>query len=73
MSEEGEKAIRILQFSGKKDDWLMWADKFLAKATIRGYDDILNGKLLATGASDEEGQLSKDKIKANEVNKKAYD
>lgn len=75
MSEEGEKAIRILQFSGKKDDWLMWADKFMAKATIRGYDDILNGKLLATGELDEDGttkKLSAGEVKANELNKKAY-
>ena len=38
---ESEKAIRILQLSGKNEDWLMWADKFIARATIRGYDKSL--------------------------------
>ena len=75
MAEDGEKAIRILQFNGKKEDWLMWADKFLAKATIRGYDEVLEGKLLATGELEEDGtirKLSKSEEKANDLNKKAY-
>ena len=39
MTEDREKATRILQFSGKKEDWLMWTDKLLTKATIKGYDE----------------------------------
>ena len=75
MTGDGEKAIRILQFNGKKEDWLKWADKFLAKATIKGYDEVLEGKLLATGELEEDGtirKLSKSEEKANELNKKAY-
>ena len=77
MSEDCERAIRILQFSGKKEDWIMWTDKFLARATIRGYDEILMGTLLATGESsvDEDGNsknLSKEEKHANGLNKKAY-
>ena len=62
MSDDGEKSIRILQFSGKSEDWLMQADKFMARATIRGYDEILMGSVLATGVQDENGdpkELSK--------------
>ena len=75
MTEDEEKAIRIIQFNGKKEDWFMWADKFLAKATIRGYDKVLEGKLLATGELEEDGtirKLSKSEEKANDLNKKAY-
>ena len=38
-----EKSIRILIFSGKKKDWNMWSEKFLAKASMRGFDGILDG------------------------------
>ena len=37
-----EKTIRVLTFSGKTQDWNMWAEKFLAKASIRCYDAILD-------------------------------
>ena len=57
MTEVGDKAISILQFNGKKGYWLMWTDKFLAKANIRGCDEVLEGKLLATGELDEDGAL----------------
>ena len=75
MIEDGEKAIRILQFNHKKKDCLMWADKFLAKTTMAGYDEVLEGKLLATGELEEDGtimKLSKSEKKANDLNKKAY-
>ena len=76
MTGDGEKAIHILQFSGKKDDWLMWADKFLVRATIKGYNEILLGTILATGESsvNEEGdpnELSRAEKHANNLNKKA--
>ena len=41
-----EKAIRILTFSGKKDDWMMWSDKFMAKAMMKGYDEVLGGTII---------------------------
>ena len=55
MADNGEKAIRFLQFSGNNEDWLMWADKFMARASIRGYEEILVGSVLATGEQDETG------------------
>ena len=75
MTEDGEKAIITLQFSGKKEDWLMWADKFLAKAIIGGYDKVLEGKLFATGELEDDGTMKKltnNEKKANDLNKKAY-
>ena len=32
MKENDEKTIKILQFSGKEEDWRMWSAKFMAKA-----------------------------------------
>jgi hypothetical protein len=37
--------IRVLNFSGKKDDWPTWSEKFLAKAKRSGMKDFLLGKV----------------------------
>ena len=55
----------------------MWADKLLARATIKEYDEILLGTILTTGESsvNKEGNpndLSKAEKHANNLNKKAY-
>ena len=34
-----------MTFDGKKENWSMWSEKILAKATLKGYEDILNGKI----------------------------
>ena len=46
MSSESEKAIRVLPFSGKKQDWNMWSKKFLARAKKLGYREILKAENL---------------------------
>ena len=37
------KAIRIIAFSGKQEDWQKWKRQFTAVATGRGYKAILYG------------------------------
>ena len=32
-----ERAIRIIEFSGKQSDWDGWSEKFLAKAEMKRY------------------------------------
>ena len=59
MPDDGERAKRFQQFSGKKEDWIMWADKFLARATIREYDGNFKN-------------LSKEEKHANSLHKKTY-
>ena len=44
MSADSERAIRVLPFSGKKEEWNMWSKKFLARAKKLGYRDILTGE-----------------------------
>ena len=36
-----EKAVRVITFSGKKNDWRQWSKKFLAVAEKREYRAIL--------------------------------
>ena len=40
-----DKAIRTVAFSGKKTDWIVWSEKFLAQASLKGYKDVLVGKV----------------------------
>ncbi len=46
-------AIRLLNFSGKTDEWPRWSEKFLAKAKRSGIKDVLLGKLEIPKTSDE--------------------
>lgn len=39
----GESAIRVIVFSGKIKDWLVWSEKFMARAVQKGYNGILTG------------------------------
>ena len=53
-----EKSIRIISFSGKRNDWRVWSRKFLAVAEKRGYKKVLTGTTTITSSStDEEKQL----------------
>ena len=52
MSDEKERTIRILPFSGKKEHWAVWGEKFLARAKRKGYKGILLGKHKAPRDSD---------------------
>jgi len=47
MSEmgQGEGTIKVIPFSGNKRDWPIWSEKFLAKGDVKGYKDILLGKI----------------------------
>jgi hypothetical protein len=38
-------AIWVLNFSGRKEEWPSWSEKFLAKAERSGIKDILLGKV----------------------------
>ena len=42
MSETGDKkTIRVISFSGKKSEWPIWEEKFLARAARKKYKDVL--------------------------------
>ena len=70
MSDQDEKAIRVLNFSGKQDDWDMWSRKFLAMAYRKKYQGVLTGK---TPIPKESAILTtKDETKAAEANTRAH-
>jgi hypothetical protein len=46
-------AIRVLSFSGRKDEWPIWSKKFLANSKRSGVnDDVLLGKVLIPKSSE---------------------
>jgi hypothetical protein len=45
-------AIQVLSFSGSKDDWPTWSEKFLAKAKRSGIKDVLLEKVLIPKTSE---------------------
>jgi hypothetical protein len=40
----GETSIKVILFSGKKDEWDNWKEFFLIKASMKGYEEILTGE-----------------------------
>ena len=37
----GEKSLRIIEFSGKKDDWKVWSQKWLARASKKRHKFVV--------------------------------
>jgi hypothetical protein len=66
-----ETSIKVVTFSGKKKDWLMWEEKFLARASHRGYKHILTDKGIKIPKLEETG-LTLEKEKVRKLNEKAY-
>jgi gag-polypeptide of LTR copia-type/Zinc knuckle len=68
-------AIRVLNFTGKKEEWSSWSEKFLAKARRSGIKDILLGKLTIPKTNDEineETDEGKTMMKILDLNELAY-
>src|SRR6056300_127745 len=43
MQKAEDKAIRVITFSGKQEEWSVWEAKFLAKANRKGFKKVLLG------------------------------
>jgi hypothetical protein len=41
LKDDGFDGIKIIPFSGKKGDWPVWSEKFLARTRRRGYCNVL--------------------------------
>ena len=46
-----EKAIRVISFSGKRNDWRQWSRKFLVVAKKRKYKQVLTVNIVLTSSS----------------------
>ena len=68
-------AIRVLNFTGKKEEWSTWSEKFLAKARRSGIKDVLLGKVSIPKTNEEinektdEGKIM---MKIFDLNELAY-
>jgi hypothetical protein len=70
-----QSAIRVLTFSGLKEDWSIWSERFLAKAKRHGYKDVLLGKQEIPKSDetfDERTAEGRAKSKIVELNELAY-
>ena len=68
-------AIRVLNFSGKKDDWASWSEKFLAKAKRSGIKDVLLGRVQIPKTLDfvdEKTEEGKKQLKIIDLNELAF-
>ena len=43
-----DKAIRVLNFSGKQNDWVMWEAKYKARARMKGWLQVLLGQVASS-------------------------
>jgi hypothetical protein len=71
----GETSIRVVIFSGKRDDWESWKEKFAVKAAVRGYEDILEGTVQVPETHNPDGTkktLTADQTAIVEANKKGF-
>lgn len=68
--EDDSKGLNALKFSGKKEDFVQWQQRFLAYAYFKDFKDVLQGKskLIVAAAGN---VLTPDEVKSNQVFLKA--
>ena len=73
MSDESgkEMSLRYIPFKGKKEEWDMWSQKFLAKARKKGYKELLTGKLKMKEQDDVDYEEEEEK-RIEKLNEEAY-
>lgn len=75
MVEHEESSIRVIMFTGKKQDWSAWEERFLAKARRKGFKNLLLGKETIPNSSvliDESTEPGKVQKKILDLNDMAY-
>ena len=72
-----EKTIKVIEFSGKKKDWDFWEEKFIARASRRGYKEVLTCKPTEipkdSEVLDPTKAADKEKIKKKKLNSLAFE
>ena len=53
VNQDELKAIKVLKFAGKENEWDHWSEKFIALARARGFAGILLGTEQAPNADKE--------------------
>ena len=52
VNQDELKAIKVLKFAGKENEWEHWSEKFVALARARGFAGILLGTEQAPNADE---------------------
>jgi hypothetical protein len=68
-------AFRVLNFTGKKEEWSTWGEKFLAKTRISVIKDILLDKVTIPKTNEEINEKKdevKSKLKISDSNELVY-
>ena len=65
-----EKAIRYVLFSGAKNDWFMWREQFVAHASKKGYEGVLEETFTVPKKTSTPFTSAEDKL--NKLVKQAY-
>ena len=75
MSEDKNKAIRVISFDDKRKKYKTWAKKFLSAATLRGYNIVLTKKDPKVPKQDlvlKDTEANKRKLKLRKANQRVY-
>ena len=76
MTDDKERTIRVIPFSGMKEHWTVWEEKFLARAKRKGYKKILLGDEIAPVESeviDPSSDEGKEKMRKKEFNELGFE
>ena len=68
MSENrGETTIRVIEFSGNKNEYEMWSERFMAFAASKKYGGILSGRVIVPKVKDVVDSDEKEDSKMAEI------
>ena len=62
MGNDGETTIKIIEFNGNKKSYLMWKEKYLARAKRKNHKELLTGKYKVPTAKELESAKKEEKI-----------
>ena len=72
MEEDKGSSFRPTQFSGKQEDYVMWAAKFLSYAQVKGFKKVLLGTEVVPHSSTVIIESDKEKLRIRKANDMAY-
>jgi hypothetical protein len=54
-NNSGETSIRVFVFSGKREEWETWKEKFFVRANIRCYEELISGEKVVPNTQNKDG------------------
>ena len=73
MTEPREVNMKVITFSGKKNDWLIWEERMMSKAKKKGYRNLLLGRENAIPTTTQDiNDDNEDEMRLRRLNDEAY-